>query len=200
MRIVLASCVAGLLALSIASCGDGEEERAHGGTSGAGGEAHGGSAGEEPAGPISSCGGLLGNSTCDPVTAYPCDVEAGETCDFSNMLGGFDCYEGPNDSGVCETCAEESGEFCGPGTTCNYLLERCEKYCCDDSDCESGTCLRNPFMEDAIALAGVCEEAAMVVCGDAQGGAGGTGSAGEAGAPAAGQAGAATAGAGGSSG
>lgn len=122
----------------------------------------------------SSCGKLLGFSECDPVTGFPCDVEAGETCDFEVMLGAYSCFEAPNDGVFCGGCDAELGEFCGAGTTCNFDFLRCENYCCDDSDCSTGVCLRNPFgLEDGdeAALVGVCADEAEAVCTSGEGGA-----------------------------
>ncbi len=145
------------------------ETSAPGGSGGSGG-----SSGEDFP---SSCGKLLGFSECDPVTGFPCGLEAGETCDLEVMLGAYTCFEGPNDATFCGSCDPELGEFCGAGTTCNFDYPRCERYCCDDSDCASGTCLRNPFaLEDdnEAALVGVCAEEAEALCtaGEGEGGAG----------------------------
>jgi hypothetical protein len=165
---------------------DGGADSATGGASaGEAGEtsATGGSSGGFP----SSCGKLLGFSECDPVTGFPCDLEAGETCDLEVMLGAYTCFEGPNDATFCGSCDPDLGEFCGAGTTCNFDYPRCEHYCCDDSDCASGTCLRNPFaLEDdnEAARVGVCAEEAEAMCtadgedGEGGAGAGGAGSSG----------------------
>jgi hypothetical protein len=122
----------------------------------------------------SSCGKILGFSECDPVSGFPCDVDAGETCDFLNMLGGYSCFPAPNDAVFCGGCDAELDQFCGAGTTCNFDYLRCENYCCDDSDCASGTCQRNPFgleEDDEAALVGVCAEEAEAVCTGSEGGA-----------------------------
>ncbi len=146
---------------------------AAGDTSAPGGSGGSGAGDEFP----SSCGKLLGFSECDPVSGFPCDLEAGETCDFEVMLGAYACFEGPNDATFCGSCDPDLGEFCGAGTTCNFDYLRCERYCCDDSDCASGTCLRNPFQleqDDEAALVGVCAEEAEALCtaGEGEGGAG----------------------------
>ena len=140
-----------------------------GGAAGATPTPEGGAAGAtEPSGEAgataSSCSGQLETSTCDPVTGAPCALDEGETCDYSGTLQGFECFPGPNDSQACGECGEDSGLFCGAGTTCNGDFGRCEKYCCDDSDCESGECLKDLFDEPAVAAAGVCFEEAEAVC------------------------------------
>jgi hypothetical protein len=104
--------------------------------------------------PQSTCGQLLGSSTCDPVTSWPCDTAAGETCDYSNSAGAFRCYISPGAAPLCGFCDQES-VFCAAGSTC--FLAACEKYCCADSDCASGPCFHD-FREPELALAGVCAE------------------------------------------
>lgn len=154
--------------------GEGGDSSAPGGS--------GGSAGSGDEFP-SSCGKLLGFSECDPVSGFPCDVEAGETCDFEVMLGAYQCFPAPNDAVFCGGCDAELDQFCGAGTTCNFDFLRCERYCCDDSDCSSGSCIRNPFGledDDEAALVGVCTAEAAAVCGG-EGGASSGGGAGGAG-------------------
>jgi hypothetical protein len=112
--------------------------------------------------PSLSCGGLLGISTCDPVTAWPCDVAAGETCDFSNLAGAFTCHAFATSVPLCGFCDRE-GEFCGPGTTCGG--SRCERYCCTDDDCNSGPCLPDLFGQSALASVGYCPEDSIASCG-----------------------------------
>jgi hypothetical protein len=112
--------------------------------------------------PALSCGGLLGPSTCDPVTAWPCDTSAGETCDYSNSAGAFRCYLLPTAVPLCGFC-DRDVEYCGPGTTCGG--GRCEKYCCADSDCEQGVCVRDIFQEPNVAGAGYCPDDGIAMCG-----------------------------------
>jgi hypothetical protein len=129
----------------------------------------------------SSCGKILGFSECDPVSGFPCDVAAGDTCDFEVMLGAYVCFPGPNDAEFCGGCDPELEQFCGAGTTCNFDYPRCDHYCCDDSDCASGTCVRNPFGlddDDEAALVGTCTEEAVALCTSGEGGAGPGGGAG----------------------
>jgi hypothetical protein len=160
---------------------DGGTNSATGGAGEAGdASAPGGSGGSGEVFP-SSCGKILGFSECDPVSGFPCDVDAGETCDFLNMLGGYSCFPAPNDAVFCGGCDAELDQFCGAGTTCNFDYLRCENYCCDDSDCESGTCQRNPFgleEDDEAALVGVCAEEAEALCTSGEGGASSSGGAG----------------------
>jgi len=116
--------------------------------------------------PPLSCGGLLGGSTCDPVTAWPCDLGAGETCEFSNLAGAFRCSTFPTRVPFCGSCDRET-QFCGPGTTCGDVF--CERYCCQDSDCERGPCVLDIYGERGIEAAGFCPEDSAAVCGSTVG-------------------------------
>jgi hypothetical protein len=110
--------------------------------------------------PPSSCGGLVGPNLCDPVTGWPCAVDQGETCEFSNAAGFFGCSAaGPG--GFCDACdAKENG--CGVGFTCNRIW--CERYCCADSDCGSGTCSLNAYGQPNIAAIGYCGAEGIEQC------------------------------------
>jgi hypothetical protein len=111
--------------------------------------------------PKLSCGGLLASSTCDPVTAWPCNTEVGETCEYSNSAGAFRCYLLPTAVAFCGAC-DRVTTFCGRGLTC---VDRCEKYCCADTDCEQGRCA--PTFENQLDLApiGLCVDLGVAVCG-----------------------------------
>jgi hypothetical protein len=111
--------------------------------------------------PPNSCGGLLGASVCDPVTAWPCDVAAGQTCDFSNLAGSFRCMTLPNTVPFCGVCDDTL--WCGPGTICGY--NRCERYCCADSDCERGPCVKDILGTPSLAAAGFCPGDSVAACG-----------------------------------
>jgi hypothetical protein len=139
-----------------------ESESARLAAGGAGGTAADAGVVTNGAAPALSCGSLIATSTCDPVTAWPCDVAAGETCDYSNLAGAFRCYALPTANPVCGFCDQESA-FCGPGTTCG--AGRCERYCCDDSDCASGPCVRDLFGDPAVAAVGYCPEESIALCG-----------------------------------
>jgi len=119
----------------------------------------GGTAGEPE---VAACGSL-GASMCDPLTGSPCDLDAGETCDYIGEEG-FVCIPGPNDAVLCGECGESSGLFCGAGTNCNFSTERCEKFCCADSDCETGVCNQGLFDGEGLELVGICSEEAAETC------------------------------------
>lgn len=109
-------------------------------------------------------------SVCDPVTAAGCDVAAGETCDFSTKLGGFDCF--PDSVAKAGEFCDNETTFCGAGTTCSTYLNTCNHYCCDASDCVEGACERNLFA-DGSADVGVCTAEYGGRCAFNLGGAGG---------------------------
>jgi hypothetical protein len=112
--------------------------------------------------PPSSCGGLVGYSLCDPVTGWPCDVAASETCDFSGATGRFQCFPAPNTAVFCEACGF-GRPACGAGFTCN-LDDFCERFCCADSDCGIGRCLRDVYGKPDVAAIGYCQEESIVTC------------------------------------
>jgi hypothetical protein len=95
--------------------------------------------------PPNSCGGLLGVSVCDPVTAWPCDLAAGQTCDFSNLAGAFRCMTLPTTVPFCGMCDD--------------------KHCCADSDCERGPCVTNILGTPSLAAAGFCPGDSVAACG-----------------------------------
>ncbi len=92
-----------------------------------------------PAAPPSggSCVTLTADIACNPVTRAPC--KADESCDFTNMGTGYQCYPPPNAAKLCGACsASDPGPFCGNGTTCDNGI--CVKFCCTDADCGAGKC------------------------------------------------------------
>ncbi len=120
----------------------------------------GGLAGETPSqaglpGPVLICGRAAEIGVCDPLSAKPCP--SGATCDFSNMMGGFKCFEDAEPAGAGETCDNET-KFCGPGLYCETrVLMVCQHYCCDDSDCEFGACYGSDlFFQDGESTVGAC--------------------------------------------
>ena len=81
---------------------------------------------------------------CDPILGNPCDVSAGETCDFDGER--FRCL--PNDFGLvapCELCGAPYPSLCVPGFTCLGLGGKCSRYCCDNLQCALGEfCVMQP--------------------------------------------------------
>ena len=112
--------------------------------------------------PPSSCGGLIGDNLCDPLTGWPCAAAAGETCDYLVTGGRFQCFPAPNTAGFCEACGF-NGPGCGIGFTCNGD-DWCERYCCADSDCGIGRCLRDVYGNPDVAAIGYCQEESIVTC------------------------------------
>jgi hypothetical protein len=108
-----------------------------------------------------SCGGLVGDSTCDPVTAWPCDTSR-ENCVYSASRGAYECAEIANQQAHCSPCDEQT-LFCGPGLLCNRTLG-CERFCCVDSDCPVGRCTLDAYLDDDVARVGWCEEETLAVC------------------------------------
>lgn len=112
-----------------------------------------------------SCVLLGGDTQCNPVTNEGCDSAAGEACDLTQ--NGFTCYPPPNTENICGACGGQGEGFCAAGLTC---IGTCARFCCDESDCGTGFCFKDPFAE--FANVGVC------VVGDGTGGSGGMGGAG----------------------
>jgi hypothetical protein len=110
--------------------------------------------------PVLSCGGLLGDSTCDPVTAWPC--ASGETCGYSNLAGAFRCYAFPTSIPFCGLC-DRVALFCGAGTGCGS--NHCERYCCQDSDCERSPCIHGIHDGRDLGAVGYCPEDSYAACG-----------------------------------
>lgn len=86
----------------------------------------------------SSSSGGGWTASCNPVTNEPC--AAGEACDASNN-DTFQCFPPPNDANVCGMCDNMNGPFCKGGHGC-AAKNGCAKYCCDDGDCGTGTCVK----------------------------------------------------------
>jgi hypothetical protein len=75
---------------------------------------------------------------CNPVTNAGCDPAASEACD--NIGAGFQCIAGKHEGGICDPCTSLN---CKAGSTCIPDLG-CVKYCCGDTECAPGYCLRYP--------------------------------------------------------
>ena len=112
-----------------------------------------------------SCIAIGGGVECNPVTNAGCDTVAGYACDVAQ--GGFTCYRPVNDTPACVACDPANGPFCVAGYTCAVT---CYKYCCDDTDCGGGTCIKSVGVQDVFPLAPT-----VGVCIDGGGGAGGSG-------------------------
>jgi hypothetical protein len=154
-----------VLGLGLAGCSSEEPASTE-----SGGEASKTASGGAPAdSPVLICGVAPTKSLCDPVTTAPCDILAGQTCDYSIRTGRYQCFDGPNlvePGGKCDSLAN----FCAAGASCNVEIERCQRFCCSDLDCAEGTC-RTSYRKDGEAMIGICLDEYA----NAPGGAGGEG-------------------------
>jgi hypothetical protein len=112
-----------------------------------------GAVGGETFGPVKVCAKRTLVSDCDPLDEEACAT--GSVCNHVPEHGGFKCYEDPEPAGAGEACDGRAIK-CGQGLYCEtYLLMVCQHYCCDDSDCEVGSCIPG-FHEDGEATIGRC--------------------------------------------
>ncbi len=81
---------------------------------------------------------------CNPITSAPCNVAAGETCEFDGSR--FACVNmGGSGSAPCGVCGVTGSEYCIQGFTCRGLESKCTRYCCDDYQCAFGAqCVMQP--------------------------------------------------------
>jgi hypothetical protein len=104
---------------------------------------------------------------CNPVTSEPCNATADqEHCDrvvVGDKIAGFHCFLRAHDALLCDACNYNfGGDYCARGHTCGdglgdvALTGTCGRYCCDDGDCGTGTCLKGVFA-DADPDLGICE-------------------------------------------
>jgi hypothetical protein len=113
--------------------------------------------------PDLSCGGLVGDSTCDPVTAWPCDTSS-ESCGYSAPTGAYVCYPIVDPAPVCGACDLSQGLYCAPGLACDRDTLVCTPFCCSDADCPRGRCQLDALNEDALASTGYCFENIALSC------------------------------------
>lgn len=123
-----------------------------GGSAGAESSETAGAGGATPTA-VTICGMPADTSQCSPITGAACDIRNGETCDYSDMLGGFKCFT-DSTAKAGEFC-DNDVVFCGVGTFCNTDLGLCQHYCCADQDCGEGICFRGYF-QDGAADPGIC--------------------------------------------
>jgi hypothetical protein len=110
-----------------------------------------------------SCGGLVGSSTCDPVTAWPCDTSS-ESCGYSAPRGAYVCYPIEEPAPVCGACNLTEGLYCAPGLACDRVTLVCTPFCCSDADCPRGRCQLDALNEVALASTGYCLENIELSC------------------------------------
>lgn len=119
---------------------------------------------------LPAAGACVSGGACNPVTQVGCNAAAGEACDFGQ--NGFSCYASGNVKELCDSCGANDNDYCLPGNTCappgGASTNVCFRFCCDDSDCGSGTCATGIF--EAYPDLGVCGEG-----GGGTGGGGGAG-------------------------
>jgi hypothetical protein len=173
-RSFLATSLVCLLALNFTHCGNSTADKLSASVAGEAGEA--GSSAQAGQAPASFCGHVSSSSECDPLTSAQCNA-SGQTCDYSSTSSIFSCYGEAPFSTAGGPCGK--GFTCGPTTTCNIDVGKCQHYCCSDNDCDQGSCWPDLFVDG---------DAHVGVCGDefadkgAAGAAGATGVAGESGA------------------
>lgn len=113
-----------------------------------------------PSPSMGTCVTIGGGNTCNPITQEGCSG-AGAACDIGQ--NGFQCYPDGNTHALCESCGDAAadGNYCQPGLAC---VSKCARYCCDDSDCGTGTCTKvdgsAPLFATAPGL-GLCQEGTM---------------------------------------
>ena len=144
--------VLAMLAASLSNCNS-DDSSPSAGMLGDAGTAQGG---DSTASPVLICGVAPKKSVCDPVTAAPCDILAGQTCDYSILTQRFQCFGGSNKVQVGGTC-DDVANFCSATESCNVDSHRCQHYCCDDADCLAGAC-QFPYRKDGAASIGSCFE------------------------------------------
>ena len=182
-----------LALLALLGCGDDElpatgvESETPAADAGASAPDGGGGPGLVPPSDL-SCGGLVGASECDPVTAWPCDTSS-ESCGYSAPRGAYVCYPIFDPAPACGACDLAEGLYCAPGLACDRDTLVCTPYCCSDADCPRGRCQLDALNEPALASTGYCFENIALSCFapdagsevDASAGAGAEGSAADAG-------------------
>jgi len=110
-----------------------------------------------------SCGGLVGDSTCDPVTAWPCDTSS-ESCGYSAPRAAYVCYPIVDPAPACGACDLGQGLYCAPGLACDRDTLVCTPFCCSDADCPRGRCQLDALNEGALASTGYCFENIALSC------------------------------------
>ncbi len=151
----LAACgLVCLIASNLTCCSDSTTSEAL--TTSVSGSGPGGGSAEGGAAPSLVCGKRSAFSECDPLTASPCDVAANETCDYDFVTLTFHCVAWSKVQSAGEACGDPLN--CGATTTCNIAIEKCQHYCCSDSDCLQGSCAFPGVFVDGDAESGVCAD------------------------------------------
>lgn len=92
-----------------------------------------------------SCSVCTPKSACNPVTSAECTV-AGEGCDLAQDQT-YQCFGGETEA-LCAKCDYNTDLYCAPGLYCvadSTLVGLCARYCCADTDCGTGTCVKTDF-------------------------------------------------------
>jgi hypothetical protein len=85
-------------------------------------------------------GGAPPGIECNPVTNEPCTAGMDLVCDIAGSVG-FKCWPTARPGELCDDCNQGGMMFCGAGMTC-VGVHACARYCCEDGDCGSGTCVK----------------------------------------------------------
>jgi|RhiMetdeSRZDD1v2_1073273.scaffolds.fasta_scaffold501883_2 hypothetical protein len=89
-----------------------------------------------------ACFQMTANDDCNPLTNAGCMPT--EYCTFSSA--GSYCRTQNQNQAVCEVCDNTVPLECGPGLQCTFANE-CGRWCCDDGDCGSGTCIYQQLVD-----------------------------------------------------
>jgi hypothetical protein len=97
----------------------------------------GGGQGGMQNGPPGWCVTTGGSIQCNPVTLAGCG--GSQSCD--STASGFSCFGQGNVTPVCQVATPEQNQFCQIGyNNLPAYGNICRQPCCDDVDCDSGTC------------------------------------------------------------
>ncbi len=118
----------------------------------------------------SSAGACVGTESglCNPVTGAGC--ASGKTCEWYS--GSYQCVAAISPKKLCEACSGPGD--CASGSSCMFG-KVCSRFCCDDSECGAGKCVKLDGPAGVCAVApntsvdggGTCDLCTGVLCKDA---------------------------------
>ena len=100
-----------------------------------------------------ACFQMTTNDDCNPITNAGCAPT--EYCTFSSA--GSYCRQQNQNQAVCQVCDNTLPLECAPGLHCTFAGE-CGRWCCDDGDCGSGTCIYSQLVDIHPELGGCYQE------------------------------------------
>jgi hypothetical protein len=89
-----------------------------------------------------TCFQMTANDDCNPITNSGCMPT--EYCTFSSE--GSYCRLQNQNQAACEPCDNPTPIECGPGLQCTFA-NQCGRWCCNDQDCGSGTCIYSQLVD-----------------------------------------------------